>query len=323
MKKYIIGLDGGGTKTVAVMINENGEMLGRTQAGSSNIQAIGDKELAATLKTVVNNLLKQADIAAADIDHIYAGLAGAGRPSDRQRISAILDQLELSKHHTIDTDAMAALAGAFSNGPGIIVISGTGAICFGKDKEGKVVRCGGWGYLLGDEGSGFYIGQHAIMAALKDLDGRAAQTILRPRLEKKYNLDSIDLIISLIYSGQIDRTEIAGNAPLVFEAAKQNDKAAQQIVSQAGIELGKTIAATAKRLKSDKTVQVALIGSVFKQKKTLLPFIEQETGQTSQAFEFIEPRWEPAVGSALLGLQREKIDINDALLETLQRTVTP
>jgi N-acetylglucosamine kinase-like BadF-type ATPase len=321
MKKHVIGLDGGGTKTVGVLLNNNGEMLGRTVAGSSNIQAIGEEELADTFKTLVKELLKQAKIENTEIDHIYAGLAGAGRPKDKERVAQVFDALNLTKAYTVDTDAMAALAGSFSGGSGIIVISGTGAICFGKDEQGNVVRCSGWGYLLGDEGSGFYIGQQAIMAALKDLDGRGVKTALRAELEKKYNLDSIDLIISPIYSGQIDRSEIASNAPLVFDLAEQGDAAAEQIIQQAGIELGKIVAATAKRMKKEnKNIQVALIGSIFNRINVLLPFIKKETDPISRHIDFIEPRWEPAVGSALLGLQQEGISINDELLETLIRT---
>ncbi len=319
MSCWVIGVDGGGTKTQAVIVNEKGQIKGRAVADSSNIQAVGEDQLAIVFNSLARDLSLQAGIEISDIDHIYAGLAGAARPADQKRIRETIEKLNITKSFTIDTDAMAALAGAFSGKPGMIVISGTGAICFGKDDQGNVHRCGGWGYLLGDEGSGFYLGQQAIIAALKAFDGRGEQTELLDRIVEFYNLDAINLIISPIYSGQIDRTRIASLAPVVFELARKGDQVAKNIIDTAGNELGKIVAATTRAMsKKDKPVRVALIGSVFKQRDLLVPHMEKQALTVAKSVEFIDPECEPSLGSALLGLQTEGIDLTQDLINTLK-----
>ncbi len=321
MKKWVIGLDGGGTKTLGVLVDEQGCVAGRAIAESSNYQVIGGEKLGLVISGLVKELMVHAGNPDAKATHLYAGLAGAGRPADREAIHQAIRQHNVAETITVDTDAAAALAGAFAGGPGIIVISGTGAICFGKSKDNMVYRCGGWGYLLGDEGSGYYIGQQAIIAALKDLDGRGQKTRLRQAIEEKYQVASVDLLISAIYSGKMDRTEIAGLAPLVFEFFNKGDQAAVAIIETAGKEIGKIVAAVSKRMGlHGQPVTVALIGSVFKQRHILVPFMQQEALHTVSSVNFIDPQFEPAIGSAVLAMQKENIDIDSAVLANLQKT---
>lgn len=320
MTLQVIGLDGGGSKTMGVMINEKGQLLARASGESSNIQAIGAERLAENLSLLVQELVSKAGCTAAEIDHLYAGLAGAGRPADRETISSLVSSRRLAKNHTVDTDAAAALAGAFGGGPGVIVIAGTGSICFGKDEKGVLYRCGGWGFKLGDEGSGYYIAQQALIAALKDLDGRGPKTALRSLFEKRYQLESIDLIISQIYSDKIDRTELASNAPDVFAAAEEGDQAALEVIEKAGREIGKLVAGAAKRMgRQGKGVSVALIGSIFHRRAMLLPFMREEAQKVVEQADFIDPRFEPAIGSSLMGLQKEGIEITPELLINLEK----
>ncbi len=317
MIRTVIGVDGGGTKTVGVLVDGQGHVLARAVADSSNLQVVGGETLGRVISDLVNQLRMQAG-QSQPVGHLYAGLAGAGRPADRKTILAVLESKRLAEKITVDTDASAALAGAFAGGPGIIVISGTGAICFGKDSQGALYRCGGWGYLLGDEGSGYYIGQQALIAALKDWDGRGPKTSLRPAIEAKYSAPSIDLLISSIYSGKIDRTEIASLAPLVFDKRAEGDEAAQTIISSAGEEIGKIIAAVARRMgMSGRSVRVALIGSVFKQRDVLMPLMEKEVCRVVQEIHFMDPQFEPAIGSAILALQQEQSLVDETVLAHL------
>ncbi len=319
MAQYVIGIDGGGTKTIGVLLEDSGKVLGRVVGESSNFQVIGGEKLGQVIKKVVDGLKKEAKVEVQRIDHLFAGLAGAGRSADRNAISEVFSALHLANSFTVDSDAAAALGGAFAGGPGVILISGTGAICFGKDESGNLVRCSGWGYLLGDEGSGYFIGQQAVIAALKDLDGRGPQTTLRKAIEERYKLANIDLIISQIYSGKIDRTEIASIAPVVFEEADNGDSLAQSIIATAGRELGKVVAAVAKKLgKQNDTVSIALVGSVFKQRDKLLPFMQEESLRVAAQANFIDPLFDPAIGSAILALQKLGIPLGKKILEQIQ-----
>jgi N-acetylglucosamine kinase-like BadF-type ATPase len=319
MAKYVTGLDGGGTKTNGVLVDDSGKVLAQATGEASNFQVIGGEKLGQVISKIVAELVHKAKVQTQDIDHLFAGLAGAGREADREAISQIFEGLHLAKSFTIDTDAAAALAGAFAGGPGIILISGTGAISFGKDETGKMVRCGGWGYLLGDEGSGYFIGQQALLAALKDLDGRGRETTLRSAIEKMYALSGIDMIISSIYSGKIDRTEIAGLAPMVFSESAKGDFIAQSIIAAAGSELGKMVAAVVKKLgRENQRASVALIGSVFNQREALLPFMKAEALNVAEKVEFIDPRFEPAIGAAILALKNADIKISEEVLRRVE-----
>jgi N-acetylglucosamine kinase-like BadF-type ATPase len=318
----VIGIDGGGTKTRAVVVTVEGEFLGEALGPSSNFQVLGPEKMARVLDECIQQALEVAGRKDLRLRRISAGLAGVGRPSDRERALQAMRELGFDAEYQVDSDAVAALTGAFAGGQGIIVIAGTGSICFGKGADGRVERSGGWGYLLGDEGSGYYIGQQAIIAALKDLDGRGPATQLRSALERRYGLERIDRIIPKVYQGEIDRTEIANLAPLVFQTAAQGDAVAQEVIQRAGEELGKLAAAVARRLTwSDKVVRVAPIGSLFRQIHVLAPHMERELRKAGVPFAMVSPMFDPAVGAALLGLEAEGITIDDSLCRKLAASV--
>ena len=318
MGSYVIGVDGGGTKTDAVLVDSAGKVLSRVRGGSSNYQALGPAKLKDVLMSIFNEILTKAMITSSSLNRIYLGLAGAGRLSDQQEIKNIFSDTEFKDLITVNSDAIIALAGAFSNQPGIILIAGTGAICFGKNNQGDVVRSGGWGYLLGDEGGGYYIGKSAIIASLKDFDGRGETTSLRPIIETKFNLTSIDQIIPLIYKNNIDRVMIADLAPIVFEQAKLNDTISRQIIKEVGVELGHLAKAVAKRLDfADEKIKIALIGSIFKQKDLLVKEISKELYEISWDIQIMEPNYDPAIGAAILALNEIGIELNEARLNNL------
>jgi N-acetylglucosamine kinase-like BadF-type ATPase len=234
MEKYVLGVDGGGTKTEVVLVNRKGTVIAITRGGSTNYQAIGGEGVKLELSTLFRKILKKTNVSTGKIARLFLGLAGAGRKSDQNAIIKLFDGSEFEDKISVKSDAIIALTGAFSNRPGIIIIAGTGAICFGKNSKNKIVRAGGWGYLLGDEGSGYFVGRNAITSALKDFDGRGEKTSLRNVVETRYNLESIEEVIPLIYQNKINRVAIADLAPLVFEQAKQGDQVAHQIVKKTG-----------------------------------------------------------------------------------------
>ncbi|MCI0514581.1 hypothetical protein L0128_15310 [candidate division KSB1 bacterium] len=321
MERYVIGVDGGGTETLGVLANTNGTILAQAKVGATNYQVIGGPKLKVELESLFQKLGIDTKNPTKKVSQIYLGLAGAGRESDRKEISALFSGVPYAERLTVESDAMIALAGAFSGEEGIIIIAGTGAICFGRNKTGPIVRSGGWGYLLGDEGSGFFIGQQAIMAALKDLDGRGEKTALREAIEKRFQLAQIDLIIPKIYKQEIDRTEIARLAPLIFELANQNDLAAAEIIRRTGNEQGKLAKAVAEKLGLlNKKIQVALIGGIFNQREILENEIAKELYELSWDVEILEPENPPAIGAVILALQEIGAEISSSVLTNLQQS---
>ncbi|MCR4440202.1 MAG: BadF/BadG/BcrA/BcrD ATPase family protein [bacterium] len=316
----VVGIDGGGTRTRALLAKESGEVLAQAEAGVSNVQVVGPDKLPGVIAEVLQALQERSGLASLLPDHMYLGLAGAGRPGDREAAQQALGRAGLARALTVDTDASIALAGAFPEGPGIIIIAGTGSICFGKSADGQVVRCGGWGYLLGDEGSGYFLGREALLAALKDLDGRGPATSLRPRLERACGVERIDQVISRVYGGDLDRAAIASSAPMVFEEAAAGDQVARDIVALTGRELGKMAATVARRLGLEGgEVKVALVGSVFKQRPVLEPFMREELDKVSARVSIDWPRFEPVAGAVILALQKAGIPVTEEVLAKLHR----
>ncbi|MDZ7331840.1 MAG: hypothetical protein ONB13_02295 [candidate division KSB1 bacterium] len=322
MNRYVIGVDGGGTKTNFVLIDSLGNIIASAKGESTNYQVVGGKKLREELLKGFDSLIKQSNLPANKIDHIFLGLAGAGRDSDRKEIVALFHDTEFNKKVIVDSDAMAALAGAFATGPGIIIISGTGAICFGKNSQGKIVRSGGWGYLLGDEGSGYFIGREAIVAALKDFDGRGEKTSLKDKLTTHFRLNSIDQIIPQIYQNRIDRVAIADLAPIVFAEAKNGDAVAAEIIRRTGKELGLLAKAVAQRLNFEgDEIRVALIGSIFKQRDMVIHEIAKELYEISWNVEISDPMFPPEYGAALLAIQKSGAEITEHLIQNLQNSI--
>lgn len=322
MTQFVIGVDGGGTKTELVLVDTSGNLITKEIVGSTNYQAVGGENVKQELITGFERLSKKSNVNLNKIEHIFLGLAGAGRQSDRIEIANLFQDTEYKDKITVDSDAIVALAGAFATEPGIIIIAGTGAICFGSNSEGRIVRSGGWGYLLGDEGSGYFIGRSAIIAALKDFDGRGEKTRLKSRIIDHFDLNSIEEIIPLIYQDKIDRIKIADLAPLVFEVAHQGDMVAEAIVKQTGQELGILAKAVAEKLGfSGEEVKVALIGSIFKQRDFLVNHISKELYEISWNVTISDPLFQPSIGAALLALKKLNNEINESLLFNLRNSI--
>ncbi len=320
MDKYVIGVDGGGTKTEAILVDRSGTIIAKIRGGSTNYQALGGDRLKKELLSMFQRLLEKSNVASNKLSCVFLGLAGAGRKSDQSAIKALFDDTDFRDKISVDSDAIIALAGAFANGPGIILIAGTGSICFGKNAEGKIVRSGGWGYLLEDEGSGYYIGRKAILAALKDFDGREEQTTLRRALEAKFHLNTIDEIIPMIYQNKIDRVAIAELALLVFEQARNNDAVATLIIKQTGRELGKLAKAVAKKLTfANEKIRVGIIGSVFKQKDLLINEISKELYEISWDIQIMNPEYDPTLGAAFLAFEKSGIAVDENILTNLKK----
>ncbi len=323
MAHFVIGADGGGTKTELVLIDSSGNLIAKERVGSTNYQAVGGPRVKQELMAGFSKLVKKSNIQMNKISHAFLGLAGAGRKSDQNEILSLFRDTEVSDKLSIESDAIVALAGAFGTEPGIIIISGTGAICFGKNKQGKVVRSGGWGYLLGDEGSGYYIGRSAIIAALKNFDGRGEKTELLQRISRHFNLNTIDEIIPQIYQNKIDRIKIADLAPIVFEAANHGDTISEEIVKKAGRELGILAKAVAEKLNiTGDEIKVGLIGSIFKQKELLINHIAKELYEVSWNVSISEPMFAPSIGAALLALLKLKVNIDESFITSLQNSIS-
>lgn len=315
--KYFLGFDGGGTHLRGCLIDDSGNVLAVASHPPASFPKLKEK-IGEPVAVLANALKKIAGLSHATIAAAGFCSTGVGRPADREIVERSLLENDLAPKIVAESDALAALTGAFGGGPGIIVIAGTGVICFGRAPTGEIIRVGGWGYLLGDEGSGFSVAQAALIAALKDWDGRGGATALREIFEQHFNVASIELIISKIYTPDFDRGKFAELAPLVFAAADNGDAVAQEIIKTAGRGHGHLIRAALQRGSWPTPVPVALIGNLFRRREVLLPGLWEIVPE--KQFALIAPRFEPVIGAALLAMSTAGIKITEEFLSKLEQS---
>jgi N-acetylglucosamine kinase-like BadF-type ATPase len=316
-RKYFLGFDGGGTHLRGCLIDENGDVLAVASHPPASFPKLKEK-IGEPVAALTRELQTRAGLSGATISAAGFCSTGVGRPADREIVEQSLNENKIAQKIVAESDALAALTGAFGGGAGIIVIAGTGVICFGRAPNGEIIRVGGWGYLLGDEGSGFSVAQAALIAALKAWDGRGAPTALREIFKKHFNVASIELIISQIYSSDFDRGKFAELAPLVFAAADNGDAVAQEIIKNAGCGHGHLIRAALQRGSWPTPVPLALIGNLFRRRDVLLPGLWEIV--LEKDFALIAPRFEPVVGAALLAMLAAGITLSEDFLKNLENS---
>ena len=266
----MIGLDGGGTKTAAELCDGSGAVLATAAGGPSNFQVIGVETAARTIMDLVETCCHSIGCTPERLDSVVAGLTGAGRPGDQERMRQAL-VAEASRRGRplrsarIESDARIALEGAMGGEPGVIVIAGTGSIVFGKDSRGVVHRSGGWGRIIGDEGSGYALGRELFRAVAASIDDRSTRTNLPRLLKESFALGTQEAIITALYRESFD---VASVAPIMIEAAQQGDRVAREILASAARDLVAVVAPVVRKVRgrARRPVSVAFIGSLLTSK---------------------------------------------------------
>ena len=245
--QLILGIDGGGTRTRARLADDNGKPLGTGEAGSSNMQAQGEAAAQHEILNAIANAFADAGIPPTPIHAACLGLAGAARPDERALFTTWAKQF-ICAHATVISDGELVLAAGTPALWGIALIAGTGSIAWGKTQAGRMARAGGWGYLLGDEGSGYDLARAALRAAAQAADGRGAPTQLLEAFLQHWQLPNPQALIPKVYRPAFTRAEIAQLAPLVVAQAMQGDAVASDIVQAGAQALAQAVLAVARSL---------------------------------------------------------------------------
>jgi len=274
MSGLVVGVDGGGSKTRAVVADDAGEALGEFTAPASALRS-GDVELSAS---VIADAVRGALAAAGHGDEmprsVCAGISGVGREPDRLRVEQALSRLGIADAVAVDTDFSIALDDAFRDGPGVLLVAGTGSVAYGRSPTGSTARCGGWGPICGDEGSGAWIGRRALSIVTAAADGREPETALTGALLTTLQLDeTMDLIG---WAAQASTTELASLAQVVVTVANGGDLRANALVALAVEELVLHVRSLARQLFVDEraAVPVALSGGLMKRGSMLRKRLE-------------------------------------------------
>ena len=295
---YIVGIDGGGTRTVGILATGTGEHLAKVESGPSNYHVVGEAETQAVLENVIGELREKAGILSTASIRFCLGMAGLGRTEDRKIIGRICDELGISGNRILTHDAHIALVGGTEKQHGVIVISGTGAIVYGINADGKEARASGWGYLLGDEGSGYDIAIKGLRAVVRAADGRAGSTALTNRMLNELKLNAPDGLIRWAHAAS--RGTLAQLSEVVFDTARAADPIAEQIVDDAADELVCAANSVIKQLEFDGTFDVVLSGGNLIHQPVFADKLRHRFAKIQPKASVQRPKHEPAYGAVLL-----------------------
>lgn len=230
------GIDAGGSKTECIIVDtEEEKIIARAETGPANYQVVGLEEACQEIKAALDKAKYRAGISR--LAALGIGLAGAGRKADLKKIENELRTTIKTRNIFLSDDAYIALLGATGGSEGVVLIAGTGSIAYGLNKSGSKIRSGGWGPIIGDEGSGFWIAMQAIKSAVKASEDRAAETALERLVLEFFNFEKLEELIPFIYQSKLPRKEIAALTPRVFKLAEKGDQRAVEITEAAVEEL--------------------------------------------------------------------------------------
>jgi len=299
--KYLIGIDAGGTKTECAVADLTGNILLTETGKSVNYLIAGADKTSANLFGLIFQCLKKLNINFSEVKQIVIGIAGAGRLKDAEQLERSFIKYSKSEKVKINqvkvvSDALIALEGAFPGKPGCILIAGTGSILFGKDDKGKIQRVGGFGRLIGDEGSGYSIGRKALQAVSGDLDGRTEKTLLTKKLFDQMKITDSEELITKIYKENFD---IASIAPLVISSAEKKDNQAQRILNEEAEELVLHVKSMMKKMNLKK-LNVAFTGGLISNKNFYSTLLTKKIKSSLPNVTISKPQLSPVEGAILM-----------------------
>jgi N-acetylglucosamine kinase-like BadF-type ATPase len=297
---HVLGIDAGGTKTVCQLANDRGDMIAEARRGGANLQAVGELEVEKVLHDVMEEAIGDRD---AVPTVICLGIAGVDRPDDASVVRGIMKRIGYKARVLVVNDALVALEAGAPDRPGVVVIAGTGSISYGRNAQNESARAGGWGYVLGDEGSGYWIGRAALRAVLREADRRGPQTKLTDLLLSHFHVARAQDLIHQVYHGNLRPTAIASLAHSVHLAFREGDSVAIGILRAAANELESSALSVARRLELvGERFPFVLAGGIFKAVPWLHEELERRLVLASPGSETTLLDVEPAVGAVHLAV---------------------
>lgn len=306
LREYtIIGIDGGGTHTRGVLYRDN-EIKATSKAGTTRIGAIGVGESCERSLNMIIDLCAQADIEINEIDAVVIGVAGVWLEEEKKRYAALIRTLARGYNVKISdlkviSDVELALEGAFNGDQGIVTIVGTGSIALGNPTKKPMVRCGGWGIELDDEGSGAWIGREGLTAVVRALDGRGKATQLTEiiaEISPIINLDEPRTIVKAYHEGSFQYHTLT---PAVMKCAEQNDPVCMEIITRSAKHLVELPMALERHFKTQK-VNVALMGGIIDADTLLSKLLIEEISKIDR-LNLITPKSTALDGAIKIGIE--------------------
>ncbi|MEM1606607.1 MAG: BadF/BadG/BcrA/BcrD ATPase family protein [Candidatus Bathyarchaeia archaeon] len=323
-----MGVDGGATKTVCVIADESFNVVGVGKAGPCNYNVVGVENARRNVERAVQ--MAYSDISDESLKGKVAdvgcfGIGGLTTQRDYEIISNEIVPPSSAVNRVIVNDVVVAFYAATGGEPGIVVVAGTGSIAYGANSRGESMISGGWGWLIGDEGSAFYIARQALASATKAYDGRGAKTVLVDMFKEEFGVSDFKDIVPKIYH-EVTSTNIASLSKIVFSAARKGDRVAMKILRDAGEELGKAAVAIARKLfDKNEHILIGVTGGVFKADLTVWEHFKRYVLKRLPNAEFTPPVEHPVVGALIMGYRILGIKMSDedklSLLKSVARKI--
>jgi len=275
MQSIVVGIDGGGTKTRALLADERGERLAEAIGAGSAVKPQDIERSAGIIAGVVRDALEIGERVEARPRVLVVGVAGVGRDTERQALWESLVAQRVADEVVVQTDLAVAIDDAFGDGPGVLLIAGTGSSAFGRGPTGVTARCGGWGPVIGDEGGGAWIGRRALSVVAASSDGREPETALTGAVLTATEVSETPELIR--WAAGATPAMFATLAPIVMSVADAGDLRANSIVTLAVEELALHVRALARELFTDEraSIPVAFTGGLLRKGSSFRKRLEQ------------------------------------------------
>jgi N-acetylglucosamine kinase-like BadF-type ATPase len=297
---HVLGIDAGGTKTVCILADADGRVIAEARGSGANLQAAGELEVEKVLHEVMEAVLSEREELPSAI---CLGIAGVDRPDDADAVRGIMRRIGFKTPTLVVNDALVALVAGAGDNPGIVLVAGTGSIAYGRDGTGRAARAGGWGYLLGDEGGGYWIGRAALSAVVRQYDGRGPATLLTELVLDRLHLANPTALIREIYDRDVHRQTITALASLVQTAMERRDAVAADILTRAGAELASAVGSVVSRLEMRGDVfPTILAGGIFRGVPWLVADVKRRISEVAPRSEVRLLDVEPAIGAVRLAI---------------------
>jgi N-acetylglucosamine kinase-like BadF-type ATPase len=297
---HVLGIDAGGTKTVCLLADERGRVLSEARGGPANLHASGELEVEKVLHDVMETAIANRGVTPAAV---CVGMAGVDREDEAKTVRTIMRRIGYRSRVVVVNDALIALAAGAGDAPGIVINAGTGSIVYGRNARDEAARAGGWGHIIGDEGSGYWIGREALAAVMRAVDGRGPATRLAHDVLAFFNIPDASQLPRIVYDRELPRMSVAALGPIVQRASELGDAVATHVLERAAEELvlGARSVATKLEMRGD-AFPFILAGGVF----PVLPWLGYEVARRLAE---VAPRsqvrlleQEPAAGAVCLAL---------------------
>lgn len=296
---HVLGIDAGGTKTLCLLADPEGHVIAEARGSGANLQTVGELEVEKVLHEVMERALGDRPILPAAI---CLGMAGADRSDDAAVIRALMRRIGYKARFLLANDGLIALVAAIGHEPGVVIIAGTGSIAYGRNGL-DAARAGGWGYVLGDEGSGYWIGRHALRAVVRHADGRGRATSLTPYVLTHFGVARAQELVHAIYQRNLRPSAIAAASQAVQRAADEGDEVALNILSVGARELAGSAASVVRQLGlADSPFSFVLAGGTLHAVPRLAADLRALLEELAPRRPIVRLEREPALGAVALAL---------------------